>query len=347
MSQQKNNIRSAKKSKQITYEHRLKIEAHLSDGLKTQEIAVKIGFHRTSIEREIALGLVEFWAPGYEPELKYSAEKAQKTRDERQKNKCWGKAINYDPEFKAELERLIKSGFSPYAALQQIRNSGEKYKIDICTKTLYNAIDAGEFECLTNADLPTKPRAKRGYRRVRCSVKNTKGTSISDRPESIENRKEMGHWEIDLVIGKQGTKPVILTLVERKTRKSIYILLKNKTQAEVMRALKRARRRYGGDFSEVFKTVTSDNGSEFLDFEGMKKALKCGEIYYAHPYSSWERGSCENGNRLLRRFVPKGTDLNRLTPKQLQIYEDWINNYPRKILGGQSSNMAYVAAKSA
>jgi len=331
-----------RKSKQINYEHRLKIEAHLSDGLTAAEIAKRYGFHRTSVEREIKLGLIEFWPVGYDPIIRYSADKAQNERDARQKNKCWGKAINYDPAFKEKLEELILSDFSPYAALQYIRNDGTlNYKIDICTKTLYNAVADGEFENLTNADLLMKPREKRGYKRVRCSAKNTRGTSISERPESVEDREDVGHWEIDLVVGKQGTKPVVLTLVERKTRKSIYILLKNKTQAEVLRALKQARRKHGGDFSEVFKTITADNGSEFLDFAGMKKAVKCGEIYYAHPYSSWERGSNENGNRMLRRFIPKGTDLNGLTTKLLQIYEDWVNNYPRQILGGFSANMAW------
>ena len=76
----------------------------------------------------------------------------------------------------------------------------------------------------------------------------------------------------------------------------------------------------------------------------MKKAIKCEEIYYAHPYSSWERGSNENGNRMLRRFIPKGMDLGSLTAKQLQEYEDWVNDYPRRILGGISANMAYRAA---
>jgi IS30 family transposase len=88
----------------------------------------------------------------------------------------------------------------------------------------------------------------------------------------------------------------------------------------------------------VFKTITADNGSEFLDSEALKKAAKCTEIYYAHPYSSWERGSNENGNRILRRFVPKGTDIGKLTAKELQRIEDWVNNYPRKIFGYKSAN---------
>jgi IS30 family transposase len=83
----------------------------------------------------------------------------------------------------------------------------------------------------------------------------------------------------------------------------------------------------------VFKTITADNGSEFLDSEAIKEAAKCGEVYYAHPYSSWERGSNANGNRILRRFVPKGTDIGKLTERELQRIEDWVNNYPRKFLG--------------
>ena len=118
----------------------------------------------------------------------------------------------------------------------------------------------------------------------------------------------------------------------------MYVLLKNKTQKEVIAAIKRARRRVGGNFSEVFKTITADNGSEFLDGESIRKAANCEEVYYAHPYSSWERGSNENGNRILRRFVPKGIDIARLTAKELERIEDWVNNYPRRIHGYRTAN---------
>ena len=180
---------------------------------------------------------------------------------------------------------------------------------------------------------------KRSYKKIQTVALNNKtGKSITERPREANERSEPGHWEIDLVVGKQGTKPVILTLVERKTRKSLYVLVRNKTQKEVVAAIKRARQRVGGDFSAVFKTITADNGGEFLDNEAIKKAAGCGEVYYAHPYSSWERGSNENGNRILRRFVPKGTDIKKLTSKELQRIEDWVNNYPRKILGYKTAN---------
>ena len=126
--------------------------------------------------------------------------------------------------------------------------------------------------------------------------------------------------------------------MDRKNRKSLYVRVKNKTQEEVIAAIKRVRRRAGGNFDEVFKTITADNGSEFLDSEAIKKAAKCDEVYYAHPYSSWERGSNENGNRILRRFVPKGTDIGKLTVGELQRIEDWVNNYPRRIFGYKTAN---------
>ena len=218
--------------------------------------------------------------------------------------------------------------------------SSLQFETSICTKTVYNYIDKGIFAGISNKDLWVKKKGvKRDYKKTRTVALNNKnGRSISERPKEANERTEQGHWEIDLVVGKQGTKPVILTLVERLTRKSLYVLVKNKTQNEVIAAIKRIRRRVRGDFSSVFKTITADNGSEFLNSDAIKKAAKCSEVYYAHPYSSWERGSNENGNRILRRFVPKGTDISKLTASELQRIEDWVNNYPRKIFGYRTAN---------
>ena len=114
-------------------------------------------------------------------------------------------------------------------------------------------------------------------------------------------------------------------------------------QKEVLQAIRRAHRRVKGDFTQVFKSITADNGSEFLDGKGLQKAAKCDEVYYAHPFSSWERESNENGNRILRRFLPKGTGLSTLKPRELKQIEDWVNNYPRKIFGYKSANDMYAA----
>ena len=269
------------------------------------------------------------------------ADVGQRKHDEHASNKGRGLKIGHDHKLAEHIERKIKEEqWSPDAIIGQIKAEGLVFDTELCTKTVYNYIDKGIFAGISNRDLWVKKEGKKKqYRKVRTvALNNRRGKSISDRPEDVENRTEKGHWEIDLVVGKQGTKPVILTLTERKMRKSLYVLVKNKTQESVLAAIRKARRRVGGNFDEVFRTITADNGSEFLDFEGIKKAARCSEVYYAHPYSSWERGSNENGNRILRRFVPKGTDIGKLTAKELQRIEDWVNNYPRKILGYKSAN---------
>jgi len=265
----------------------------------------------------------------------------QRKHDEQAANKGRGLKIGHDHELARHIENKIKNEkWSPDAVIGSIKAEGWPFKTTICTKTVYNYIDKEIFAGISNKDLWVKKDGKkREHKKIRTVALNNKnGKSITERPKEVDERTERGHWEIDLVVGKQGTKPVILTLVERQTRKSLYILVKNKTQQEVIAAIKRARRRVGGNFNAVFKSITADNGSEFLDSESIKKAAKCSEVYYAHPYSSWERGSNENGNRILRRFVPKGTDIGKLTIQELQRIEDWVNNYPRKILEYKSAN---------
>ncbi|HZK25244.1 MAG TPA: IS30 family transposase [Oscillospiraceae bacterium] len=355
---QGNHTTGKRKWKQLSESERYKIEALYEQGLTPAQIGCALNPQRDrrTIERELKLGLVEQrqmnpsnnkYAPMYVVELVYKADRAQMVRDERASNKGRGLKIGNDHKLADYIESRIKDEkWSPDVVIGRLKMKGWGFKTTICTKTVYNYIDRGIFREVTNKDLWVKKNGskKRDYKKIRTVALNNKnGKSITERPEAANDRSEPGHWEIDLVVGKQGTKPVILTLVERKTRKSLYVLVKNKTQKEVVAAIKRARRRVGGDFSAVFKTITADNGSEFLDSEAIKKAAKCGEVYYAHPYSSWERGSNENGNRILRRFVPKGMNIGKLTVKQLQRIEDWVNNYPRKIHGYKTANEMMVA----
>lgn len=338
------------KWKQLTEHERYKIEAYIEQGLIPAQIALLIGKTKRTIERELKLGLVEQkrmnpTTKKYEPlhivEWIYKADAAQRRHDENAANKGRGLKIGNDQDLADYIEDKIKNDkWSPDVIIGRIKQEGKEFKTIICTKTVYNYIDRELFREITNKNLWVKKNGKkREYKKIRkVALNNRKGKSISERPKSIDDREESGHWEIDLVVGKQGTKPAVLTLVDRKTRKSLYVLIKNKTQKEVILAIKRARRRVGGNFNEVFKTITADNGSEFLDSDAIKKAAKCGEVYYAHPYSSWERGSNENGNKILRRFVPKGTDIGKLTVKELQWIEDWVNNYPRRIFGYKTAN---------
>jgi len=332
-----------KKWEHLSEKERYKIEAFSGQGLSPAEIGRNLSPQRDrrTIERELKRGMTLQRNSDLTEKLVYLADVGQRVHDERAANKGRGLKIGHGHDLAQYLEQKIgEERWSPDAAIGSIKAQGLKFSVSICTKTVYNMIDRGDFLTLTNKDLPVKRDGqKRPYSRVRkVALNNKNGKSISERPKEANDRTAQGHWEIDLVVGKQGTKTVILTLVERVTRKSLYVLVKDKTQKEVLAAIKRIRRRVGGDFSCIFKTITADNGSEFLDSEAIKKAAKCDEVYYAHPYSSWERGSNENGNRILRRFVPKGTDIGKLTVKELQRIEDWVNNYPRRIFGYKSAN---------
>ena len=124
----------------------------------------------------------------------------------------------------------------------------------------------------------------------------------------------------------------LLTLVERKTRKLIIRKIKDKTQASVLRAINGIERSMGKEaFKVMFVSMTADNGSEFLDYLALEQSVtgqsSRTHIYYAHPYSSWERGTNENTNRIIRRFVPKGCDIGKYTRKELREIEAWINGY--------------------
>ena len=236
--------------------------------------------------------------------------------------------------------KILKDKFSPDAIIGEIKLKGLVFKGIICTKTVYNYIDAGLLSGISNKDLWQKrDKKKRKYKTIsRVNTKNRDCRSIEDRPEKINNRLEYGHWEGDTVKGPQGAKTGLFTLTERKTREEIIIKLKQSTQECIKEALDALEKKYGSRFKIKFKSVTFDNGVEFLNWKYLEvSVLVVGEqrttIYFAHSYSSWERGTNENQNRMIRRFVPKGTDIADFSDEDIQWIEDWMNNYPRKILG--------------
>lgn len=171
---------------------------------------------------------------------------------------------------------------------------------------------------------------------------NVKGMSIEKRPEEVNTRAEVGHWEMDLVVGAKGEKKVLFVLTERKTRYEYIILLKDKSQKSVIKAFNRLERKYGARlFRETFKTITCDNGSEFLDFQSLEQSCinksKRTVIYYAHPFSSFERGSNENANRLIRRIFPKKSVFDVYTQHDINLLAQWMNHYPRRIFSGRTA----------
>jgi IS30 family transposase len=338
---QHNCITKKRKFKHLTERERYQIEILLKEKKRPNEISKALGYHKRTIEREIARGTARLQTSELEYKNVYCADTSQRKYEENGNHKGAGLKIGNDHELCRHIEnRIIKDGYSPDAVIGEIKVKGLKFKTSICTKTLYNYIDDGVFINLTNKDLPVKRNKKKGtYRKVRIAHKNLKGTSIEERPEHIETREEYGHWEMDSVVsGKGGSGAALLVLSERKTRQEIIRKMPDKTQQSVSAELDGLEREYGEKFSTIFRSITMDNGPEFLDFEALKRSAIKPEhqrtkIYYAHPYSSWERGTNENSNKLIRRFIPKGTDIGNISPEEIQRIEYWMNHYPRRIFG--------------
>jgi IS30 family transposase len=358
----KNNHTTGRKGwKHLSEKERYKIEAFLNAGCKPGEIARMLGRHRRTIEREIKRGTFmkrrENPYASRNPAVKdfldeavYAADVGQRKAEENAANKGRGLKIGHDHKLARYLEKLIgKKKFSPDAAIGEIKAQGLTFKVTLCTKTVYNMIERGDFLNLTNKDLPVKRNGKsRKYRKVRkVALNNLKGRSIEERPAVVNNREELGHWEMDLVVG--SGKACLLVMTERVSRKELIRKIPDKRQQSVKEALDRLERKHGGQFSCRFKSFTMDNGSEFIDCSSLEAScLRPGEnrtvCYYAHPYSAWERGSNENANKLIRRFIPKGTDIGKLSARDIKRIEQWMNNYPRRMFGYKTANDVYVAA---
>lgn len=332
-----------KEHKHILRDDRYVIEQMLNAKQEKAAIAAVIGCTIKTLDREIKRGTWQHLnGETYEYENVYSWDVAQRKHDENGKNKGRYAKINDAPELRKYLETQIKKHkYSPEAALMKAKEEG--LSVGITVKTLYNNIDNGEIN-VSRKDLLRKDGWKQDKTKPRKASNNLKGESIDKRPEEVKERGEYGHWEMDLILSCKGGKCALLTLTERKYREEIIIRLPDKTQRSVKRALDRLERRNGIKFREKFKTITTDNGSEFLDFESLEKSCRSKgkrfKMYFAHPYSSWERGSNENANGIIRRFFPKGTDFGRVSIAEIQAVQDWMNDYPRRILGGISANQA-------
>ena len=332
--------------KYTTERQRYEIEAYLKAGLKPERIAELVGKCVRTIYNEIKRGKCKQLTSNLEEKEVYLADVAQRKYDENKLNKGASLKIGNDIKLCQFIEKKIKQEkYSPYATLQCIKNDHLEFKTDICLGTLYSYIDKGIILNVTNEDLPMKKKRKKKNDKRTVALKNTKGTSIELRPEEIMERNEYGHWEMDTVVGghKKHGKECLLVLSERMTREEIIRKIPNKKAESVIKALDTLERTYGSkQFRETFKTITCDNGTEFLDFENAEKSVLTKiprtKVYFCHPYSSWERGTNENINKMIRRFIPKGAIMEDYSKEQVQQIQAWINNYPRKILGGISSN---------
>src|SRR6056297_642142 len=309
------------------------------------EIAREINSHRTTISREIKKGLTTFKNSDWSDRKVYVPELAQETYDTNATAKGPKLKIGKDFDVAEYIETKIKEKYSPEVIAHKI-SKNDKFKINIHWKTIYNYIDKGvllvDRDDLVYGEYKKRKDKKKESKRT----KNYKvNRTIRDRPEAADNRVEIGHWEMDLVEGKKGKgEPFLLVLSERAARKEIIELIPDKTTKSVTQGLDRIERRFGVvNFRKIFKTITTDNGSEFKDYEGVEQSFTESSIprtsqYYCDAYCSWQRGTNENINKMIRRFLPKGSSFKGLTRNAVKRIQKFINNYPRKIFNFKTAN---------
>lgn len=327
--------------KHLSFCDRMQIEALLKARISVKEIAEILEVHISTIYRELKRGRYERLNGDYTTEIRYSPDIAEQQYRAYLSAKGAPLKIGSDYAFADFVERkILQEKYSPAAVLGEISTAGICFNTHICIRTLYSYIDKGIFLNVTNHDLPMHgKRQARTYNKVRKAARPPAGESIEKRPQEINERISFGHWEMDCVVGK--SRKTLLVLTERLTRKELIIPMKNQKAASVVAALDSLERKYGKAFPAVFKSITVDNGSEFADCYGMERSKyrkgKRTRIFYCHPYSSYERGSNENQNKLIRRHLPKGTNFDRISLTTIRCIEKWINNYPRKIFDYHTS----------
>jgi len=330
-------MNSTKKRRELTEQDRYLIEKCLKQKYSKAEIARIVGVDVKTIHREVSRGSIELKDYELRMYTSYSAYYAHERHKEsvsmrgRKPSYCkHGVLIEH-------VREKLREKWSPDAIIGRLRLEGES---TVCTKTIYNWLERGYIKEFVMKRI----RRKVSMRKV--SYKNPTAKRIDTRPKDAEARKA-GHWEMDLVVSGAGKSGSLLVLTERARRRELIYQLADKKQSSVIAVLDRLERRYKGKFKEIFKTITCDNGSEFLDSSGLEKSIFGSEnrtsVYYAHPYSSWERGSNENANRLIRKFIKKGEDISKLPAAYIKRIEKWMNNYPRRIFGYKTANEVQIA----
>ena len=342
------NIENKKKKefkyKHLNYTEKTLIERWYNIEHKScKEIAILLNKSVRTIQREIKRGLVENLTTNLELIYVYSADISEQKY--RYNMTAKGPNIKLDTDYKLALyieNGIKKERKSPEILVAEIKRKKEEFSVIVCAKTIRNCIHKRILN-LTEKDMIYKKEYKEKNKKKEHCLKVPAEKSIDFRPEEANNRSEYGHWEGDLIVGKEGKGAALLTFTERMTREEIIIKIPSKHSKNVVKSLDKIERKYGKEFKNKFKTITFDNGGEFRDYKALEKSYDGRKkeprvkIYYAHPYRSGERGSNENANRLIRRFIPKGTVITNITEEYIKEIEDWMNNLLRPMFGFKSS----------
>ena len=221
-----------------------------------------------------------------------------------------------------------------------------KFEIQPSFQLIYYWIEKKKLN-ISPLDLVHKAKLEKKEKKEKVQkLPKHKEKSIHKRPKEIDENIEFGHWELDCVEGAKDSKKTYMTILERLTKKYIVIEMETHTNESIKKAIDSLEIKYGEKFSKIFKSMTTDNGHEFLNYDKIEtscldKNRRRTEVYYTDPYSSWQKGMNENCNGILRRFIPKGTDLNKITKEKLEKILSKINGKPRKVLGFISADKRF------
>ena len=339
-----NNTIKERKGKHLNYSERMSIERWWNRDKRTKsEIAELLDRNEKTIRNEIKRGLVKNITTELVEIRVYSADVAQQKYEYYLKAKGPKLKIDNDYELKEYVEKSIKEDKkSPEVIAENIKKMN--FKTRMSARTIRNNIYAGDIYDIKPTDMIYKKEYKEKNKEKTVCEKVPAEKSIEYRPEEANTREEYGHWEGDLVIGTKKRGSVLFTLTERKTREEIIVKIAGKRAEYVAQALDLIEKKYKKEFYSKFKSITFDNGVEFRNWKSLEKSYDNRrkrartQVYYAHPYRSGERGSNENANRLIRRFIPKGIDITPISEEFIQKIEDWINNYPRAMFKYKSTN---------
>lgn len=302
---------------QITSEHRVAIAHLLKAGLSKDKIAKQLGYHRSTVFREIArnktkLGYLPFFA-----ELKISKRRKRAFK------------LNRDIKLKHFIFSCLQEGWSPAAISGRLRletNGNKKISPETIYAYIYSdhGIRNKYYKLLRRERMWRYPKFSR---KKRMQIQNR--IPIAERSYEANKRLEIGHWEGDLMHFKKGKKTNLITLRERTSRYMVAIKNPSKdaniTASNIIERLQKIS-------NYLIKSITFDNGSEFARHQEIGKELKA-KIYFCEPYKSYQKGSIENGNNELRKWFPRDCDTKLVKPKRIKKYIQALNNRPMKCLG--------------
>lgn len=293
------------------------LQESLEAGKSLRYIARELGRSPSSVSREVKRNYSR-------KKNRYNAWRALVLYKMRRKNCRRKNKIKKGSPLYEFILKCLEQYWSPEVIAERAKAEG----FSVSFSTIYLAIKRGLFPNITRKTHLRRHGKRRYKQRSKYNTIQPEHT-IHERPKIVEEKKRLGDWEGDTVIGKGG-KSCIVTSVDRVSKMLVAALSASQTKTDVRAAFSAAYAK--AEYKLPTHTLTLDNGSEFADFKGIEADLNT-TVYFADPHSPWQRGLNENTNDLLRFFFPKGTDFNQITQEELDEVVALINNRPRKTLG--------------